>query len=377
MKIRKFLLLISLLVIASCGSNSEEVISGNTMGTTYTVKLVMQSGDSPGAHLGKGEELRVILDNELQRINQLMSTYDATSELSRFNMSALQVPFLASSDTIEVLEMSAMINAQSQGAFDVTVGPLVNLWGFGPDAKPAQLDADEGDSIPSNRDISAALARTGFNQLEIKATSLTKRGDVYVDLSAIAKGYAVDRLADILNETGFENYLVEVGGELRAHGLNSRSEPWTVAIEKPDSLSRSIFKIIELRDMSMATSGDYRNYFEVDGVRYSHTIDPRTGRPITHSVVSVSVIAPSAALADGYATAIDVLGKKAGLALAEAQNLAVLVIIKTENGFEEFSSTALDEYLGVNEELPSDNPLSDNPLSDNAPLNVPGMEESK
>ncbi len=342
MNSHNLLLVISLLAIASCGSNSEAVFSGQTMGTTYTVKLITQPDDMPGI---KGDELQQLLDSELDRINQLMSTYDETSELSRFNASAPARPFSMSPDTIEVLKTSALIYQQSQGAFDVTVGPLVNLWGFGPGAKAVRLDADENNSIPSDEDIAAALARTGFDRLSIESTSITKQGDIYLDLSAIAKGYAVDRLADILKGKGFENYLVEVGGELKAHGLNSRGEPWTVAIEKPDSLSRSIYKVIELRDMSMATSGDYRNYYEVDGIRYSHTIDPRSGRPITHSVVSVSVIAPSAALADGYATAIDVLGKEAGLALAEAQNLAVLVITRTDSGFEELSSTALDAYL--------------------------------
>jgi thiamine biosynthesis lipoprotein len=174
---------------------------------------------------------------------------------------------------------------------------------------------------------------------------LRKDSDLYLDLSAIAKGYAVDRVALILEAGDIRNYLVEIGGELRARGQNDRGNPWTIAVEKPNSLSRSIFRTIPLRDMSMATSGDYRNYFEVDGKRYSHTIDPRTGRPITHNVASVTVLAASAAVADGYATAINVLGVEKGLSLARQLDLAVLVLVKQEDGFIERSSPALDDYL--------------------------------
>lgn len=313
------------------------MISGETMGTTYTVKVV-GGVDVQGFDQGFDKEsLGARLDSELKRLNGLMSTYDPTSELSRFNQAGVSELFPVSSEVLEVLQFSKIIHEQSHGAFDVTVGPLVNLWGFGPD--PSQ------DAVPSDEAISLAMARTGFRFLKPGNGTLRKEVDLYVDLSAIAKGYAVDRLAKILDEAKISHYLVEVGGELRAKGRNERNSPWTVAVEAPVRFQRSVFRIIELGSMSMATSGDYRNYFEVDGKRYSHTIDPRTGWPISHHIASVTVLASSAVLADGYATAINVLGPQAGLALAEAQNLAVLVIIKTADGFEERSSSALDAYM--------------------------------
>ncbi len=316
----------------ACEQESLLVISGPTMGTSYTVKVV-------GEHLHPGK-LREQIESELRRINGLMSTYDENSELSRFNRSPVAHAFPVSPEILEVLKLSGEIFDHSGGAFDVTVGPLVNLWGFGPE--PSR------DVVPLDEEIDAARQRTGFGLLQMDDAGLLKTRNIYVDLSAIAKGYAVDRLARILDAQDVENYLIEIGGELRARGINDQGSPWAIAIEVPDNLSRSVFRTLELRDMSMATSGDYRNYFEVDGARYSHTIDPRTGRPITHNIASVTVLSPSAAMADGYATAINVLGAEQGLALAQAQNLAVLVIIKTEDGFREQLSQALDTYLNEN-----------------------------
>ena len=172
---------------------------------------------------------------------------------------------------------------------------------------------------------------------------------MYVDLSAIAKGYAVDQLAELLDGHGIQHYLVEIGGELRSKGANAQEEPWRVAVELPESNQRMPYRIVELMDMGMATSGDYRNYFERNGVRYSHTIDPATGYPIHHNLASVTVLAPSAALADGLATAINVMGADRGLALAEAQGLAVFVILKQDTGFEAQYSTAFGPYLKAEE----------------------------
>lgn len=337
------LLVLVLLFLVSCGGSQIHVMSGKTMGTIYTVKVVGDYFDANGL---SEERLESMLDAELIHLNKLMSTYDETSELSRFNQADISQMFPVSPELLEVLDMSGMIYEQSNGAFDVTVGPLVNLWGFGP--------VPSRDIVPTDEEIASAMDRTGFELLKVGNGTLGKKADIYVDLSAIAKGYAVDRLAKILESENITNYLVEVGGELRASGRNDRDTAWTVAIEKPDSLSRSVFRVIELKTMSMATSGDYRNYFESNGNRYSHTIDPRTGWPVRHSVVSVTVIAPSAALADGYATAIDVMGLSEGLKLAEAQNLAVLVIIKTEDGFEEKSSSAFDTYIDADIDEASD-----------------------
>jgi len=329
---RPYFFLLLLPILFACERESLFVISGPTMGTSYTVKIVHEDLD-----MGK---LRSQIEAELRRINGLMSTFDENSELSRFNRSPVSSPFPVSPEILEVLKLSREIHEHSGGAFDVTVGALVNLWGFGPE--PSR------DTVPGDEEIEAARQRTGFAFLQIEDGRLVKNGNIYVDLSAIAKGYAVDQMALILQKQGVTNYLVEIGGELKASGRNDQGSPWTIAVEKPVNLSRSVFRTLELRNMSMATSGDYRNYFEVDGKRYSHTIDPRTGRPITHNVASVTVLGPSAAIADGYATAINVLGVEEGLNLAQAQNLAVLVIIKTEDGFTERWSPALDVYLNEN-----------------------------
>ena len=224
----------------------------------------------------------------------------------------------------------------SGGKFDVTVGPLVNLWGFGP--VPGEQ------TVPALIDIQRTLARVGMDKLELDATGITKHADLYVDLSAIAKGFAVDELADLLIDQGIGDYLIEIGGELRASGKNARGRPWRIAIELPDVSRRMPYKAIDITDMAMATSGDYRNYFAVDGKRYSHTIDPHSGFPINNSVASVTVLAKSTAMADGLATAINVMGVDAGLAMAERHKLPVLVIIKSEDKFVERYTSAFEPY---------------------------------
>ena len=325
-------LLLSLLFVctlSACSGPTEELIVGSTMGTTFSIKFVASDVDR--------EQLEREINQELVLVNQWMSTYDPESELSIFNKTPVHESFPVSRPLIEVLKLAKLIHQQSDGAFDVTVGPLVNLWGFGPD--PAK------NSVPKDSLIEAALDQTGFQYLEVGDNELTRLQDIYVDLSAIAKGYGVDRVSDLLEQNGIGDYLVEIGGELRARGLKPNGEHWRIAIEKPDSLRRSVYTTLPLRQMSMATSGDYRNYFEVDGKRYSHTIDPRNGRPVTHQIASVTVLTAEAALADGYATAINVLGPEAGMLLAEQQNLAVLFIMKSEEGFIELTSTAMQSYI--------------------------------
>jgi thiamine biosynthesis lipoprotein len=194
--------------------------------------------------------------------------------------------------------------------------------------------------VPSTDEIEKALSRVGMNKLSLQGNQLTKLNDTYVDLSAIAKGFGVDEIAALLDKRALRNYLVEIGGELRARGNNDRGQLWRIAVEKPDVTQRSPFKAVNVQDQAMATSGDYRNYFEIDGHRYSHTLDPTTGYPVDHNVVSVTVVSGQTAMADGLATAINVMGADAGLAMAEQHDLAVLVIIKTRDGFVERYSSA-------------------------------------
>lgn len=326
---RLYILLASLVYLTGCGGPELATLQGQTMGTTYTVKVLAAEVDE--------ETLHRDIDEELARINGLMSTYIDDSELSRLNRAPVGEWFEISDDTRRVIELSREIYQISGGSFDITVGPLVNLWGFGPDPVP--------DQVPSDAEIARALERTGFDLLSMRNNRIRKEGDIYVDLSAVAKGYAVDRVAALVEDGGSGNYLVEIGGELRASGINDRGRPWNIAIEVPEGIQRSVFRTVEVTDRGMATSGDYRNYYEIDGKRYSHTIDPATGRPIKHNLASVTVLAATAARADALATAINVMGPESGLAMAEAQNLAVQVIIKADEGFQERTSSAWEAYV--------------------------------
>lgn len=328
----KSVLLILLFLISGCDQSELLTIRGNTMGTTYMVKVVDASEVE--------QELKTEIESELHRINLLMSTYTEESELSRLNIAETDTWFTLSSETLKVMTASLRFSQLSGGAFDMTVGPLVNLWGFGPMAG--------SDEIPSSDAVGRARAKVGYQWVEIDGNRLKKNRDVYIDLSAVAKGYGVDRLVELLENKGLKNYLVEIGGELRARGQNERQEFWVIAIESPEVAARSLFKALSIEDIAVATSGDYRNFFEIDGKRFSHTIDPLTGYPVEHSLASVSVLAETALLADGWATTLNVMGEEKGMALAEEQNLAALFIIRSEDGFKEAPSSAFKAYVSTN-----------------------------
>ena len=310
--------LCAMLFTAGCdrGIDSDVLaLRGSTMGTTYSVQVTELPPSVDGVALQRR------IDALLREVNGLMSTYQPDSELSLFNASQSTEWFPVSPELARVVNQAQEINAASDGAFDVTVGPLVNLWGFGPEVK--------ADQLPTQPEIDAALANTGHAKLQVRIDppALRKeRPGLYVDLSAIAKGYGVDRVAELLAEEGIANALVEIGGELHGRGHNGRGEPWRIAVERPDPAARSVFRVVPLRDMGMATSGDYRNFFQLDGKRYSHTIDPATGRPVTHALASVTVVGASTARADAWATALLVLGPEQGLSLAQQLGLAALLI---------------------------------------------------
>jgi FAD:protein FMN transferase len=324
-----FVVLLTVLCLAACSRPVDVVLNGHTMGTTYQVKVFSQRVDK--------NLLQQQMDQELVRINQMMSTYIPDSELSRLNRATPGEKLAVSAELIEVLDLSRQTYEASDGAFDVTVGPLVNLWGFGPENQPER--------IPDDLQIDEARSRMGLDGLIVDGSTVARRTDLYIDLSGIAKGYAADQLSDLLTSQGLVDHMVEIGGELRASGTNARGSHWVIAIEKPVNLARSIFTTLPLKNLGMATSGDYRNYREVDGLRFSHTIDPRTGRPIDHQLASVTVLHQSAALADALATAINVVGPEEGMSLAERQKLMVLFIIRSGDGFEEQRSPELEAYV--------------------------------
>ncbi|MCS3458092.1 thiamine biosynthesis lipoprotein [Aeromonas sp. BIGb0445] len=310
-------------------------ITGSTMGTYYSIKV------ADDAILDKAK-FQADIDQLLELVNDQMSTYRPESELSRFNQARNATPVVVSRDTARVVTESLHLGRETRGALDVTVGPLVNLWGFGPDAKPTK--------VPSDELISQTRQKTGLGNLHVitsaDADTLQKDiPDLYVDLSSIAKGFGVDKVAEYLEAKGSRNYLVEIGGELRINGVNGKGHPWRVAIEKPTVNLGSVQEVIQVGDNGVATSGDYRNYYELDGQRFSHTIDPATGKPIHHRLVSVTVVHPSCMTADGLATALTVMGPEKGMAYATEKGLAIFMVTKTDEGFEERYSPAFEPFL--------------------------------
>lgn len=330
-----FTYIVLLVLLAACGDPALrlEKISGSTMGTTYHIKLVgmPENLDSDSV----SEQVQQTLDE----LDGQMSTYNNESELSRFNTSDSTDWVETSEHLATVVRAAQHVSELTRGAFDVTVGPLVDLWGFGP--------ADTLDRIPTPAEIDSAKARTGFFHVTARGNPPAIRKDLpdlHIDLSAIAKGYAVDQVSELLDSLGIRNYLVEIGGELRGRGHNDKGEYWRIGIEQPASGSRQVHSVITIHDVGVATSGDYRNYFEKEGVRYSHTINPRTGRPVTHRLASVTVIGYNAAEADALATGLMVLGPEDGYRLAEREGIAAFFIVRTDDGFKDRMTTAFDRH---------------------------------
>lgn len=333
------LLFLFVLLLAGCGGNDREhfTLAGSTMGTTYHITVLEIKGNKSSQ-----KELQQAIDQQLLLINQQMSTYQDDSELSKFNQALVGEWVNVSANLFDILIMSMELAWLTGGAFDITVGPLVNLWGFGPGG------LDMPSKVPDADKIKALLERSGFQSIELglEDRSIRKTRPVTLDLSGIAKGYGVDKVAELLLYAGYTDFMVEIGGELRLAGNSPRGTPWRIAIEQPDAgVFGQANKAVQVSGVSVATSGDYRNYFEQDGKRYSHTIDPVTGYPIDHSLASITVIAESSAYADGLATALNVLGAKKALSLAEQQGLAIYMLVKTEQGFEAQYSEAFKSYL--------------------------------
>jgi len=330
------LVLISAVWLSACSGQpqqKEHYFTGQTMGTTYNVKFVSSQDIDALA-------LQQKIDQRLIDINQMMSTYIADSELSMFNQAPSLTPFTLSPDTAFVVAEALRLGKMSGNALDVTVGPLVNLWGFGPTKRP--------ETIPSDTQIATAKALSGLDKLVLDGVVLTKSTDgLYLDLSTIAKGYGVDAIAELLIDRKLNNFLVEIGGEMRVAGTKLNGETWRIAIEKPVTESRAVQKIISVGDNAVATSGDYRNYYEDDGIRYSHLIDPNTGYPIQHNTVSATVVHSSSMTADGLATAMMVLSATDAQALAEIHDIALLLIVKDDDKFVEYQSPAFTQMVTI------------------------------
>jgi FAD:protein FMN transferase len=310
--------------------------AGMTMGTSYNIKASHLHDKLTPAEINR--QVKEVLD----KVNGQMSTYQKDSELSLFNQNTSTDWLAVSPELYMVMKESLKTSQLSNGLFDVTVGPLVNLWGFGPEEMSA--------NPPDETVIKEKMNQIGYHRLKLKDDGLFVKKDIpelYVDLSGIAKGYGVDQVAELLERLGIMDYMVEIGGEIRVKGKNYQGKPWQIAVEKPTTEKRMIEKILAITDTGMATSGDYRNYFEVEGVRFSHTIDPRIGRPINHKLASVTVLSPTSMEADGLATAFMVMGPEDGYKFAEQNRIPAFFIIKSDKGFDEMMSSAFLERTKV------------------------------
>lgn len=306
------------------------------MGTTYSVKVV-EGGKVDFGDKGLHELTQRRVAQALDQVDRSLSTYKSQSELMRFNRATPGTEFEMGEEMREVTLLSLEILKASGGYFDPSIGPLVSAWGFG---------AESSSVAPSAEEVGLLLAKAGMRSLEIKeSVSIRKVSDGFIDYSAIAKGYGVDRVAQVLESMGFINFLVEVGGEVRVLGTNAAGEAWRLGIEQPDILGRKAYNVAHLNDVSMATSGDYRNFIEGPEGRYSHTIDPLTGYPVSSEIASVSVVMNDCASADAWATALLAMGRNRALEYAEQKDLAAFFIFREGDGFTSQASKQMRQYL--------------------------------
>ncbi len=328
----------ALLLLAGCDTGSKAqptVLEGKTMGTFWRVSVVDISPQ-------QAQTLQQKIQTQLDADDHLMSTWKDDSALMRFNHSTSTAPWPVSAAMADIVTTSLRVGEKTDGAMDITVGPLVNLWGFGPDKQPV--------NTPSQAQIDAAKARTGLAHL----TVINRAGeqflqkdlpDLFVDLSTVGEGYAADHLAALMEREGISRYLVSVGGALASRGMNAQGQPWRVAIQKPTDRENVAQAVVDINGHGISTSGSYRNYYELDGKRISHIIDPRSGRPIQHALVSVTVIAPTALEADAWDTGLMVLGTEQAKEVVKREGLAVFMIIKDGDGFRTWMSPQFSTFL--------------------------------
>jgi len=302
-------------------------IQGKTMGTRYHIFVIHERESNFDKKIIQNN-----IDKLLVNLNQQVSTYLPNSKINQFNNYLKTDWFQVNEDFFNIITAAQKVSKLSEGAFDITLLPIIELWGFG--AKPKN-------SSPTGQEIKVAMNDVGFKQLTLnsKNSSIKKsKGSLRIDLSAIAKGFAVDNVSQFLNSEGFTNHLVEIGGELRVSGTNQLEKPWRIAIEQPDQNNTVANQGLEITNIAVATSGDYRNYFVEKGKRRSHIINPKTGYPIKHNLASITVLHDSTMLADAYATAILAMGEKLGKDFITAQKLQALMIIRNKDAFELWSS---------------------------------------
>lgn len=304
--------------------------SGLSMGTSWSVKACARGGFD-------GARVQQAIVSALDGVDRQMSTWRGDSDLSRYNTATADSWIELPPQCFHVVATALSIARETDGAYDPTVGRLVNLWGFGPDGQRS--------APPEAAAIDRARADCGWQRLRVDASrrAVWQPGGIFMDLSAIAKGYAVDQVCAALRLLGVHDYLVEVGGELRACGRRGDGQPWFVAIESPQQ-DHGLPLVGVLRDGAIATSGDYLRYFDSAGRRYSHTIDPRTAQPVSHSLAAVTVLHAETMLADAYATAFSVLGAEAGLAFAQRHDIAAHFVSRVGHGLATVESAAFARF---------------------------------
>jgi len=327
----RVVVLAAVLVCIACQPKRELKLTGKTMGTTYHIKVV-------AGLFASGDALQKQIDDRLLAINRSMSTYDPSSEISRFNaLAEADQPFMPSKDFDNVLAVATELHRLTEGAWDGTLDPLINLWGFGRKGRVTH--------VPTDEEIQQALTHVGFARIRREPSGAIAKTDpaMTLDLASIAKGYGVDEIARLLGDRGLADFLVEIGGEVYARGRRKDGQPWLVGINRPDKNAGidDVYRAVPLVDRAMATSGDYRIFYEIDGQTYSHILDPRTGRPVRNGVVSATVVAANCTVADGLATALMVMGPQTGVDLINRlDTVECLIVVRQADGsFKNFPSS--------------------------------------
>ncbi len=330
-RLRLFSFLLAAICLAGCGPQIEQ-FGGPTMGSHYSLSYVA------GEHTPAAREVQAQVQSLLAEVDQQMSTWRADSAISRFNALPAGSCAPMPEPLLELVRFAGKLWEDSDGAFDITVEPLMNLWGFGPQSRAQQVSSAE--------QIAAAKALVGQAYLWIDGQQLCKDIALQLDLNSIVAGYTVDRIAALLGTLGIDSYLLNVTGELKGAGKKPDGSPWKIAIEAPRDDAQVAQQVLTLDGWGVSTSGDYHNYFERNGQRYSHTLDPRTGAPITHHLAEVTVLERSTLRADGLSTLLMVLGPERGFAFAQEQGIAALFVSRVGTGFSRQASDAYRREFG-------------------------------
>ncbi len=331
--LRQIAMVCGFAALAGCGGDTLEQFGGPTMGSTYSIQYV-RSSTAPAP-----KELQRQVENILGDVDRQMSTYRSDSDIERFNNLPANSCQPMPAPVLQLVRTGEQLSEASAGAFDLTVEPLLNLWGFGPQARQLR--------VPDVATLAQVRQRVGHQHLRIDGEQLCKDAAVEVDFNSIAAGYAVDRIAELLTGLGIHHYLAEATGELKAAGHKPDGSPWRVALEEPRDDQRVAERVINVDGFGVSTSGDYRNYFQQDGRRYSHTLDARTGAPITHQLASVTVLHPSALMADGVSTLLLILGPEQGWDYAEQHQIAAFFVLREGDAFVTRSNQAFEQLTAV------------------------------